>query len=88
MKALKSNDKNDDQMWLTYWVIYSFFTVFESIADLALGWIPLYFFAKLGFLVFCFLPQTRGAKLIYEKVLEPVFSQYEGKIQTALKKSN
>jgi receptor expression-enhancing protein 5/6 len=88
MKALKSNDKDDDQMWLTYWVIYAVFTVVESFADVALSWLPFYFFAKVGFLVFCFLPQTRGAKLVYEKVLEPLFSQTEGRIQTALKKSN
>lgn len=87
MKALKSEDKEDDSMWLTYWVIYALFTVFESFVDFALGWLPLYFFLKVGFLVFCFLPQTKGARIVYSNVLEPIFSKYEVKIEAAASKA-
>ena len=86
MKALKSEEKDDDTMWLTYWVIYAFFTVLESVADFALGWLPLYFFLKLGFLVFCFLPQTKGAQLVYKTVLEPFFNKYESQVEAAAAK--
>lgn len=86
MKAINSSDKDDDTMWLSYWVIYAFFTVFESLADLALGWLPLYFFLKLGFLVFCFLPQTKGAQIVYVKVLNPLFVKYSPQVEAAAAK--
>jgi receptor expression-enhancing protein 5/6 len=86
MKAINSDDKDDDTMWLSYWVIYAFFTVFESLFDLALGWMPLYFFAKLGFLAFCFMPQTKGAQLVYNKVLNPVFVKYSPQVDAAAAK--
>jgi receptor expression-enhancing protein 5/6 len=68
-----------------YWIIYGFFAVFEKFADLALGWLPLYFFFKLGFLVYCFLPQTKGALFIFNHVIDPILSKYEAQIDTGLK---
>merc|ERR1712189_120073 len=29
IKALESNDKDDDSKWLTYWVVYGFFSCME-----------------------------------------------------------
>jgi len=81
LDALKTDDTNDDTLWLTYWVIYAFFNVFESFADFALGWLPFYFFGKLAFLMFCFLPQTRGSQIVYKNFLEPVFDKYRGNVQ-------
>lgn len=47
-------------------------TQVESFTDAFANWIPLYFFAKAGFLVWCFLPSTRGACFIYHNVLRPL----------------
>lgn len=58
-KAIESEDKNDDTMWLTYWVVYSFFTIIEGFADVLLFWIPFYYAAKLAFLFWLFLPMTQ-----------------------------
>jgi len=46
-------------------------------------WIPLYHLVKIAFLVWCMAPQTRGALLIYARVIEPVLVKYEGKIDAA-----
>ena len=64
-KAIKSENKKDDTQWLTYWVVYSGFTVIESFTDLLLNWVPMYYLMKTGFLVWCFLDKTQGATIIY-----------------------
>jgi len=50
IKALESNDKDDDTKWLTYWVVYGFFSCAEFFADLILSWFPFYFIAKVSLL--------------------------------------
>jgi receptor expression-enhancing protein 5/6 len=68
---------------LTYWVVYSFFTVVEVFADVLLYWyenasklyivetcerrIPLYYVLKVGFLVYL---MSNGAETIYNSVLK------------------
>jgi len=79
-KAIKSEDKEDDTQWLTYWVVYAFFVVVESLTDLLLHWIPFYYGVKLAFLVWCFSPQTRGAVYIFHYAIEPLLSKYEHSI--------
>ena len=71
---------HSQQQWLTYWIIYAAFSLVESLTDFFLYWIPLYHLVKIAFLVWCFLPQTRGAEQVYAKVVEPVLVRYEGRI--------
>jgi len=70
-KALKTEDKEDDSMWLTYWIVYGFFTLVESFSDFLLYWVPFYHMIKIGFLVWCMHPSFRGANKIYKNVIEP-----------------
>jgi receptor expression-enhancing protein 5/6 len=37
-KAISSNTINDDTQWLTYWVVYAFFNITESITDILFSW--------------------------------------------------
>ena len=71
---------HSQQQWLTYWIIYATFALVESLTDFFLYWVPMYHLVKIAFLVWCFLPQTRGAELVYAKVVEPVLVRYEGRI--------
>ncbi len=38
IKAIESPFKEDDQLWLTYWVLYSFVTLLELVAALVIAW--------------------------------------------------
>ena len=78
--AANAATTHSQQQWLTYWIIYAAFSLVESLTDFFLYWIPLYHVVKIAFLVWCFLPQTRGAELVYSKVVEPVLVRYEGRI--------
>ncbi|KAL8568682.1 Receptor expression-enhancing protein 5 [Nucella lapillus] len=48
IKAIESEDKDDDTKWLTYWVVYSVFSLVEIFADILLFWIPFYWLLKVG----------------------------------------
>lgn len=84
-KAVESEDKADDVQWLTYWIVYSFFVIFEVFIDTLLYCIPSYYAFKLGFMAWLFMPSTRGATFIYKQVLEPFLSKHESRIDGALK---
>jgi len=47
-KAIESESKDDDTLWLTYWVVFAFFGVMEYFTDILLWWIPFYFFLKVS----------------------------------------
>lgn len=77
MKAIESKDADDDKQWLTYWTMYSLFVLIELFFGWALHLIPFYFFIKLVFLVWLFMPNTQGAVFIYNKFLQKIFLKYE-----------
>jgi len=85
IKALESSVKNDDTQWLTYWVVFAFFSVVEYFADFIAGWVPFYWLSKCLFLVWCMAPiEANGANVIYSKVILPFFMEHQGNIDQAL----
>ena len=86
IKAIESKEEDDDKLWLTYWTIYALF----SFLDLFVGWIlkiiPFYFIIKLVFLVWCFMPNTKGAIIVYDKIIKPFFLKNEGKFDRIVNK--
>jgi receptor expression-enhancing protein 5/6 len=68
--AIENKNKGDDVQWIVYWVLYSFFSIIETFQDFILYWIPFYFAFKLAFLLWAMLPQTRGAKFLYDSFLK------------------
>ena len=72
VKAVESNDKDDDTKWLTYWVVYSAFNVVEFFTDMFLSWFPLYFCFKCIFLGWCMAPiSSNGSVFVYRKFIAP-----------------
>jgi receptor expression-enhancing protein 5/6 len=71
--AIESPFKEDDQQWLTYWVLYSFVTLLELAAAPVFAWIPLYSTIKLAVAAWLVLPQFRGGIILYEKFVRPHF---------------
>mmetsp|Transcript_5297 Transcript_5297/g.5443 ORF Transcript_5297/g.5443 Transcript_5297/m.5443 type:complete len:162 (+) Transcript_5297:101-586(+) len=71
LKCIESGDGKDDSQWLTYWLIFSLFKIFDELAAVIIPMIPFYFFIKLGFLVYCYYPATQGATVVYSMILKP-----------------
>lgn len=70
LQVLNAGDRDEDTLWLSYWVIYGFFTVLESITDLLKHRIPLYELVKMGF--YLYLYEMKGALVVYERLLRPL----------------
>ncbi|KAJ2896735.1 uncharacterized protein MKZ38_005263 [Zalerion maritima] len=75
LEALFSASKADDTQWLTYWVVFSFFTVIESLISVVY-WFPFYFTFKFVFLLWLSLPMFRGAEFIFRSFMQPMLSRY------------
>ncbi|KAF7551552.1 hypothetical protein G7046_g7702 [Stylonectria norvegica] len=73
--ALFSANKDDDTQWLTYWVVFAFFTVVESFVNIVY-WFPFYFVFKFVFLLWLSLPAFRGAELVFRSFLAPTLGRY------------
>ena len=71
VRAIETDGTDDDTLWLTYWLIFSLFKLFEGVADSLLQYIPLYSIAKCTFLVWCFHPTFKGAQICYESLIKP-----------------
>ena len=46
IKAIESYKKDDDTQWLTYWVVYGYFSIVEFFSDIFLSWFPFYYAGK------------------------------------------
>ncbi|KAL6232155.1 protein yop1 [Aspergillus navahoensis] len=75
LDALFSAGRADDTQWLTYWVVYAFFTVVES-AISAPYWFPFYYIFKFALVLWLALPQTNGAQVVFKSLLQPLVGRY------------
>ena len=66
-QILQNPTAESHAQWTTYWVILALFALIESFTDLLLNWIPLYFFVKAAFLMWC--QALEGSTLIYDAFL-------------------
>ncbi|KAG9254726.1 TB2/DP1, HVA22 family-domain-containing protein [Emericellopsis atlantica] len=79
-KALKTSDPAQLTPWLMYWVVFSVALLAESWLLPILSWVPFYGYARLLFLLYLILPQTQGARIIYEEHVHPFLQDNEANI--------
>lgn len=84
IRALESATKDDDTEWLTYWVVFATFSLLENFVEFVIYWIPFYYPAKVTFLLWCMLPQYKGAAKVYEFAIKPLVLRHESTIDAAL----
>jgi len=79
-KAIDSTNPVDNTQWLTYWVVFSFVSIIENVADFLVDFIPFYFFIKVGFFVWLYHPKFLGAGLVYSSAIKPFVIPYVERI--------
>lgn len=89
LMALETSNKEDDSKWLTYWVVFAAFSVIEFFSDVLLSWFPLYWLAKVAFLIWCSADMPNGgAAVIYNRAIRPLFLQHKNKLSGASSNGN
>ncbi|XP_045687575.1 receptor expression-enhancing protein 6 isoform X3 [Phyllostomus hastatus] len=86
IKAIESPSKEDDTVWLTYWVVYSLFGLAEFFSDLLLSWFPFYYVGKCAFLLFCMIPGPwNGARMLYRRIIRPLFLKHHEAVDSVMR---
>jgi receptor expression-enhancing protein 5/6 len=85
MKSIEMKG-DDDKQWLTYWVVFAFFSIIDMFSGFILKFIPFYFFLKIIFLIWLFMPNSGGAHIIYHLLVVRVFKSFEKDIDHATDK--
>lgn len=85
IKALESPSKEDDTKWLTYWVVFAFFSVVEYFSNILLSWFPFYWLFKCLFHIWCFVPlENNGSIVIYNRIIRPRFLKHQEQVDNML----
>ncbi|KAM3876294.1 receptor expression-enhancing protein 6 [Diretmus argenteus] len=83
IKAIESENKEDDTKWLTYWVVYGVFSLGEFFSDIFLYWFPFYYAVKCLFLLWCMAPVAwNGSQFIYNRIVRPIFLRHEAAVDS------
>ncbi|KAK0411619.1 hypothetical protein QR680_005750 [Steinernema hermaphroditum] len=80
VKALRSKGSDDDRKWLIYWVVFASFSICDFFAESIVGVFPAYWLLKAAFLVYLYLPQTNGAKQLFDSYVDPSITQIDNMI--------
>jgi len=87
-KAIETPGKDDDTQWLIYWVIYSIFSMAESVTDIFVFWFPFYYEMKLVVLILLQIPQLKLPLTLYQSYVRPFLKANETKIDTLIDETN
>jgi len=77
IRAIESPEKDDDKIWLTYWMIFGIFNVLETFFGFVFYFIPYWEWIRLGLFVFLLLPQFNGAQVVYESFIRDFLAQHK-----------
>jgi len=73
VRAIEGGTHDDVTQWLTYWVVFSTFTLAEYGLDYLLYWLPMYWICKTFFLFWCMAPVTcNGSVILYHYFIRPL----------------
>ncbi|RAL41169.1 hypothetical protein DM860_017718 [Cuscuta australis] len=77
VRAIETKSPEDDQQWLTYWILYSMITLFELTFAKAIEWIPIWSYVKLIVTCWLVLPYFSGAAYVYKNLVRPYIVKQE-----------
>lgn len=75
-KAIRSPQKDDDEFWLTYWVLFGTIALIEPLLiALFADWMFFIYVFKIVFLLWA--AYGKGAIIVYRVVIQPLFSKLD-----------
>lgn len=79
-KTIRAANVKQYVRWMMYWTVFAIFTAIEHVTDIFISWLPFYYEIKVLFVIWLSSTYTRGSSVIYRKILHPLLSQKERKI--------
>jgi receptor expression-enhancing protein 5/6 len=79
IKSIEKPEEGDDRQWITYWGIFLPLCFIDLLIGDYLAYLPLFYFTKLAFLIWMFLPNSKGAKTLHDKVISPNIGTFDFK---------
>uniref|UniRef100_A0A8R1DTL2 Receptor expression-enhancing protein n=1 Tax=Caenorhabditis japonica TaxID=281687 RepID=A0A8R1DTL2_CAEJA len=86
VKAIRTKDTDDDTTWLIYWTCFAVLCLIDFFSEGIFSIFPFYYIVKAAFLVYLYLPQTRGSIMFYETVVDPLVVFVDKNIEKLYKK--
>mmetsp|Transcript_9900 Transcript_9900/g.8433 ORF Transcript_9900/g.8433 Transcript_9900/m.8433 type:complete len:105 (-) Transcript_9900:221-535(-) len=71
---------------MTYWVVFSVINTTDRFLNIILTFIPFFNFFKIVFYIWMFHPKTKGAYIVYNKIIRKFLKKYESEIDEKLNK--
>ena len=85
IRAIESEQKNDDKVWLTYWVMFAFLHVAETFFGFVFYFVPYWTLIRIG--LFVYLLQFNGAETLYNSVVMDVIRKNQTLIKDFIARS-
>ncbi len=85
IRAIESEQKQDDKYWLTYWMIFGLMNVAETFLPFVFYFVPYWFYLKPLF--FLWLIKFNGAQILFESVLRELLRKYKPVLLELIKKA-
>ena len=75
IRAIETDGKDDDKVWLTYWMVFGIFTTAETFFGFVFYIIPYWDWLRMGFFIWLLLPNFNGAAVLYNGVIKNLLAQ-------------
>lgn len=63
-----------------YWIVFAFFTCFETFTDVFISWFPFYYEMKVIIVIWLLSPATEGSSILYRNFVHPMLAKREKEI--------
>lgn len=82
--AVEDKKSEETNTWLCYWTLFGTIQIAELFIGFILYWIPYYSVIRLIFFIYLMLPQTGGARVIYNSLFKPLVHQHQKELEDLL----
>uniref|UniRef100_A0A0R3RGB3 Receptor expression-enhancing protein n=1 Tax=Elaeophora elaphi TaxID=1147741 RepID=A0A0R3RGB3_9BILA len=81
IRSVETSHKDDGAQWLTYWIIFALFNIIEYFSETFVVYFPLYWLLKCVFLLYLYLPMTRGAQKVYYRFIQSFVQKHQSALE-------
>lgn len=80
IEAIESAGKDDDKVWLTYWMVFGAFTTIDVFFGFVFYFIPYWDWIRLAFFIWLLLPQFNGSAYLYENIIKKLLKEHKDQV--------